>query len=96
MSNRTILLVKVETVSGNVHEFFYDGLVETLQNDINDLVRTCDKFGEPTKVIRSFNPDNTACLTIVEVAVEIDTKATTEVKWYEPKTPDKNIFNNVV
>jgi RPA family protein len=84
MSNRTILLVKVETVSGNVHEFFYDGLIETLQNDINNLVRTCDKFGKPTKVIKSFNPDNIACLTIVEV--ETDIKVITEVKWYEPKT----------
>jgi hypothetical protein len=86
---KSILLIKVETVGGITHEFFYDGLVETLQVELNDSVRTCDKYGKPTKVIRSFNPANTAAVTIVEVDVEIEAKAdvttTPEVKWYEKK-----------
>ena len=84
-----LLLVKVETVGGITHEFFYDGLVETLQVELNDSVRTCDKYGKPTKVIKAFNPANTSAITIAEVDVEIEAKAdvTTEVKWYEAKTP---------
>jgi hypothetical protein len=72
---KSILLIKVETVGGITHEFFYDGLVETLQVELNDSVRTCDKYGKPTKVIKSFNPANTAAVTIVEVDVEIEAKA---------------------
>jgi hypothetical protein len=92
---KSILLTKVETVSGITHEFFYNGLVETLQVELNDLVRTCDKYGKPTKVIKSFNPANTSAVTIVTVDVEIEVKAdvTKEVKWYEKKATDCSPFN---
>jgi hypothetical protein len=88
----TLLLVKIETVAGSVHEFFYNGLIDSLQNDIGEIamIRTCDKFGNETKVLRSFHPDNLAALTVVEVDAEVkpevDTEST-EVKWYEAKTP---------
>ena len=72
---KSILLIKVETVGGITHEFFYNGLVKTLQAELNHLVRACDKYGNETKVIKSFNPANISAVTIVEVDVEIEVKA---------------------